>query len=259
MFEQQLAGDARTPKLRGIAMGSVSLTLHMGALAALWLLWLMGRGDIQPKPRMPGMMIDLPQLVVPKIAVRAEETGGGDESKLPVSRGDVAPPRAMKVFILPVTNPQAQLKMQVSMPAMDAPVLDSGQYGDPNADPGAFSLGPGGPDGMGRYGTGGLGNGGGHNVFRAGMHGVTMPILVLKTEPEYSDEARRVKRSGTVTLKIVVDAKGLPSSILVMQPLGFGLDESAVDAVRHWRFKPGLKDGRPVPVEAVVEVSFRLL
>jgi outer membrane biosynthesis protein TonB len=38
-----------------------------------------------------------------------------------------------------------------------------------------------------------------------------------------------------------------------------GLDEKAIEAVQQWRFKPGYKDGRPVPVMANVEVNFRLL
>ncbi len=258
MFEEQLIGGARTPKLRGVAMGSVSLTLHIGALAALWLVWLMSRGDMNPRPKAPGILVELPQLVYPKPAPQTENSGGGDLSKLPVSRGDVAPPRAMKTFILPVTNPDAQLKIQVSMPPMDAPVLDTGQYGDPNAVPGPPSLGPGGPNGMGSLGGGNIGNGFGREIFQPG-HGVTMPILILKIDPDYSDEARRAKMSGRVMLKIVVDVKGVPSSISIVQPLGYGLDERAIEAVKHWRFKPGAKDGRAVAVEAIVEVNFRLL
>ena len=38
-----------------------------------------------------------------------------------------------------------------------------------------------------------------------------------------------------------------------------GLDEKAIEAVQKWRFKPGVKDGKPVPVAATVEVNFRLL
>jgi len=67
------------------------------------------------------------------------------------------------------------------------------------------------------------------------------------------------KYSGTVLLSIVVDERGIPRDIRVVRPLGLGLDEKAIEAVRHWRFRPGMKNGRPVNVRATVEVSFRLL
>ena len=95
-------------------------------------------------------------------------------------------------------------------------------------------------------------------AYRVG-NGVTAPTLISKTEPGYSQEARTMKFQGTVVLRIVVGVDGVPENISVVRPLGFGLDEKAVEAVRQWRFKPGMKDGVPVPVSAQVEVNFRLL
>jgi periplasmic protein TonB len=45
----------------------------------------------------------------------------------------------------------------------------------------------------------------------------------------------------------------------VIRPLGLGLDQKAIEAVQKWKFKPGMKDGRAVPVQATIEVNFRLL
>jgi TonB family protein len=98
----------------------------------------------------------------------------------------------------------------------------------------------------------------GGGVYRIGG-GVSPPQLIAKVEPEYSEEARKAKFQGTVVLTVVVDEKGNPRDLKVLRPLGLGLDQKAIEAVEKWRFKPGMKDGRPVAVLATVEVNFRLL
>jgi TonB family protein len=83
--------------------------------------------------------------------------------------------------------------------------------------------------------------------------------VLHKVEPEYSEEARKAKWQGTVVLELVVDANGHPRDLRVMRALGLGLDQKAIEAVEKWTFKPGMKDGKPVPVIATIEVNFRLL
>jgi len=78
-------------------------------------------------------------------------------------------------------------------------------------------------------------------------------------EPEFSDEARRAKYSGVVSLRADIDAAGHPRNIRVVHSLGMGLDEKAVQAVTQWVFRPGTKDGKPVAVSALIEVGFHLL
>jgi TonB family protein len=87
----------------------------------------------------------------------------------------------------------------------------------------------------------------------------TIPVLVYKVAPDYSDEARAARCHGTVLLGVIIDETGKPRDIHVLKPLGLGLDEKAVEAVQRWRFSPGLKDGQPVCVAANVEVNFQLL
>jgi TonB family protein len=94
-------------------------------------------------------------------------------------------------------------------------------------------------------------------VYRAGGN-VSMPQLVSKVEPEYSEEARKANLSGTVLLSIIIDEHGLPRDIRVTRAVGLGLDEKAIEAVSHWRFRPGTKALRPVAVQANVEVNFRM-
>jgi len=93
-------------------------------------------------------------------------------------------------------------------------------------------------------------------VFRLGP-GITAPFVVAKAKPQYSNESRLAKLEGSVLLSMVIDADGHPRDIQVARPLGLGLDESAIENVRHWTFKPGSKAGTPVAVQVNEEVFFR--
>ncbi len=88
--------------------------------------------------------------------------------------------------------------------------------------------------------------------------GVTAPKVIRKPEPTYSPEARSAGVQGSVLLRLVVDEQGIPTQISIIRPIGYGLDERAVEAIRQWRFEPGLKNGSPVKISANIEVNFRL-
>jgi len=88
--------------------------------------------------------------------------------------------------------------------------------------------------------------------------GVKAPRLLSKIEPEYTEEARDAKVSGTAVLKIVVAADGEVQKAEITQSLDPGLDANAIDAVTRWKFEPATLDGKPVAVSATVEVNFRL-
>jgi TonB family protein len=89
--------------------------------------------------------------------------------------------------------------------------------------------------------------------------GATAPVLIFKREAEYSEEARKAKYQGTVTLYVEVDETGQPNNFKVLRSLGLGLDEKAMEAVKQWRFKPGTANGVPVTMATQVNVDFRLL
>ncbi len=97
------------------------------------------------------------------------------------------------------------------------------------------------------------------SVFRVGECGGSAPSIVFKVDPEYSQEARQAKLQGTVLLNLVVQRDGTVGNVQVVQSLGQGLDEKAIEAVRQWRFNPGMRNGQPVDVAAIIEVTFRLL
>ncbi len=85
------------------------------------------------------------------------------------------------------------------------------------------------------------------------------PAVVRQVEPEYSEDARKARLTGTVVLYVEIDERGRVSKVEVRQSLGLGLDEKAIEAIRKWRFRPARKDGKPVPSVAMVDVGFHLL
>lgn len=87
---------------------------------------------------------------------------------------------------------------------------------------------------------------------------ITPPRLTEVASPYYTDEAKKNKVEGTVTLLIVVDKKGDVIDAKVVKGLGHGLDENAVIAVKEWKYKPAQKDGVPVAVKMEVTVEFFL-
>ncbi len=201
--------------------------------------------------------------------------GGGNLNPLPPTKGKL-PKIAPKQYVPPTAEPiltQPKLVMEptvVLQPNAPIPQVALTNIGDPFAMGKIPSNGPGSQAGIGSGKGGGVGSGSGAGVgpgsgggmgggvYRIGG-GVSAPSLLSKVEPEYSEEARKAKFQGTVVLYVVVDEKGQPQQLRVVRPLGLGLDEKAIEAVQKWRFRPGFKDGKPVPVAATVEVNFRLL
>ena len=88
---------------------------------------------------------------------------------------------------------------------------------------------------------------------------VTGPFVLVKVDPEYSEEARKAKYSGTVVLRIEVNTSGQVTHATVTRSLGMGLDEKAIEAVEKWKFMPAKKDGKPVDAQSEVSMNFRLL
>jgi TonB family protein len=132
------------------------------------------------------------------------------------------------------------------------------------------SAGTGNGAGMGTGSGGGLGSGYG-NGYGPGSGGntgggleriggrVSGPVPIFQPEAEFSDEARRAKYQGVCVVQLIVDAQGNPQNVHVIRTLGMGLDEKAMEAVRKYKFKPAMKDGKtPVAVMITVEVDFHL-
>ena len=201
--------------------------------------------------------------------------GGGDRDVLKASQGklpkfsmkpQLAPPEAVIRNLNPklAVEPTVMVDPDIKMAMANLPNL-----GDPKSTAVIPSNGTGSNSGIGEGNGGGVGPGNGRGVgpgegmgagggaFRPGK-GVTPPRPIYSPDPEFSEEARKAKYQGTCTLMIVVATDGHPINIRVVNSLGMGLDEKAIETVKTWRFEPGMKDGHPVNVEMAVEVDFHL-
>ena len=87
---------------------------------------------------------------------------------------------------------------------------------------------------------------------------LTAPVLLFQAEPEYTEEALQARLEGTVVLYAQIDPSGNAVNLHVLRGLGMGLDARAIEAASRWRFRPGMRDGTPVPFETTLEVNFRL-
>jgi TonB family protein len=86
---------------------------------------------------------------------------------------------------------------------------------------------------------------------------VTPPAILSYSRPSYSEDAWKRGINGVVTFEVEFDRDGGFKILRIVNGLGFGLDESAVDAARTWRFTPALNNGSRVPVIARINVAFK--
>jgi TonB family protein len=140
---------------------------------------------------------------------------------------------------------------------LDAPAAEADSKG-PGTGGGAGSgsgtgMGEGDGPGIGPGSGGGTGGG----PYRPGS-GVEPPTILREVKPTYTEAARVRGITGEVVLEIVVTRDGSVGRVRVLQGLGSGLDERAVEAVRQWKFSPARRLGQPVDVQVEVAVEFRL-
>jgi protein TonB len=96
----------------------------------------------------------------------------------------------------------------------------------------------------------------GPNTVYRDVGNVTTPLLIHSVALEYTEAARNAKISGIVLVNLIVEPNGNPSHIRVVHGLGMGLDEKAIQAVQQYKFKPGMKNGKPVRVELTISLNF---
>jgi TonB family protein len=217
---------------------------------------------------------------VPKAPMMGSKNGGGGgggnhsvidpiKGRLPkIEKSPIVAPQVPMVANPLIPIPSA-INVQKNITLPNNPTLPNiGMTQSPNVT--IASNGQGSEAGMGSGARGGLGSGTGNGygpgygggagggLYHVGG-GVSPPIPLNTVEAEFSNEARRAKYQGVCLIQLIVNRRGLPVDLHVVRALGMGLDQKALEAVRQYRFKPAMLDGKtPVPVMITVEVNFRL-
>lgn len=230
------------------------------------------------KPPVQTTTIDVGQFKaeVPKASVQIGGGGGGgsheiiDPNKGHLPKIDLAPkaPPMQPILEHPKLAVDSAIAVQKDIKLPDNPNLPLiGVHDSANVRLESNGQGTGGGMGTGHGGGLGSGTGNGYGPGTGGNFGgglervgglVSVPVPLLTPEAEFSDEARRAKYQGEVMISLIVDAQGNPQNPRVVRPLGMGLDEKALEAVRKYKFKPAMKQGKPVPVMITIAVNFRL-
>jgi periplasmic protein TonB len=77
--------------------------------------------------------------------------------------------------------------------------------------------------------------------------------------PAYPSLSRRMREQGRVLLRVLVDAEGRPSRVLLHRSSSYPrLDETAIGSVRQWKFLPARQGGNPVEAWVIVPIQFSL-
>jgi protein TonB len=257
---------------------ALSFVLHAGILALIvWFLMQARQQIVAPHPVQVVTPVEFKPYIpitVPAPQPMGGGGGGGAHQIVQASKGHLPPVAKVQVApveMLKIDHPRLAVAPTVAVPAqVKLPANKIPTFGDPQAPQialvsqgggagGGFGQAKGGGIGAG-HGTGvGAGSGAGYGggVMSVGG-GVTAPKLIHRVEPEFSDQARQAKYQGVVSIQLIVDPHGNPVNIHVVHPLGMGLDEKAVAAVSQYKFAPAMFQGRPVPVQIVIDVDFHL-
>jgi periplasmic protein TonB len=192
--------------------------------------------------------------------------GSNNDSQL-AKVGNLAPPSSIPLAPPRLThsdNVELPVPPAVFDPNAPAAVPTITNLGLPWMDKDTDSAGKEGGDGIGNRRGNAMGDDDGSGAGAGGPNGnyanvVSQPACLHCPEPPYTDEARKAKLQGNVTLRVLIGADGRAVRIQLVRGLGLGLDEQALQAVRSWRFVPA-RDARrqPVPTWVTIETRFQL-
>ncbi len=260
------------PTWRAGSSQTVSLVTHLGALAVLLVVMVENPSTkvekvISGVPIGPLFYSSAHAERIVDAASLGHRGGGGELNPVPASRGFLAPRSSIQLAPprlpdnsnhLLAVNP---VILDEQAPPVVAPV---NALGLPWMTTVTKSAGPGTDHGIGNGNQGGMGDGSGPDAGDGeggefSVRGGILPTCLICPYPIYTEEARKVKVQGTVTLRVLVGADGKASGVRVVRGVGFGLEERAAETVRGWKFNPARDASRrPVAAWVTIEAVFRL-
>ncbi|HEY2013051.1 MAG TPA: energy transducer TonB [Bryobacteraceae bacterium] len=258
LFEQRM-----NPK-RDAKSTAIALLLH--AAAILLVFWLTAMHVQFAAPINKALITALTPPPPMALAKDRMGGGGGQRGPTPVTKGQlpkfadqpITPPKAPPMVEPKIRMPDPTIEVQKDLKMANDNLPN---FGMPNSPLLGNSMGNGSGSGLGSGNGSGMGPGSGGN-YGGGLRriggGVSSPVVIYQVEPEFSEEARKAKFMGVVVVNLIVDSKGMPQNVHVLRGVGMGLDQKAVEAVRQYRFKPAIAEGKPVPVELNVQVDFQI-
>lgn len=243
-----------------------SVAAHMALVAILFLIM---RLAPEGTPFVPDLPLDTTRLIFLPIPGPGGGGGGGDKTPEPPRKAEVVAPKKAPISVptQKPPDPTPQLKepppeQPVTLPFQQMSAAEMTLPGTVNpstttsAGSGTGSgAGPGTGSGLGPGHGGGFGGG----AYRPGS-GITLPSVVREVKPAYTADAMRAKVQGSVWLECIVMPDGTVGDVKVTRSLDpiFGLDQEAIKAAKQWRFRPGMRQGEPVPVIITIELTFTL-
>jgi periplasmic protein TonB len=252
---------------------TISAITHVAILAGLFLLLASTNPKVSGlRPTLlPGLEHKFNFFPPPELKTGVPSFGpaghGSNTESEPARAGNLAPLSSM-----PLTSPRLPHSERVDLPVPPA-VFDLNApsavqvvtgLGLPWAKKDTNSAGADGGRGIGDRQGDNMGDDDGDKAGGGGPGGnyanvVSQAACLHCPEPPYTDEARKAKLQGNVTLRVLIGADGRAARIQLVKGLGLGLDEQALQAVRSWRFVPA-RDARrqPVPTWVTIETRFQL-
>jgi TonB family protein len=250
----------------------------------------------QPTPEQgaPGFAKGAGGGMKPKFERAGGGGGGGRQEDKPAVGGKLPQASLAPQVLAPdprppvIRNPQlptaATIQADPTLFPTDARMIN---YGDPKSKATELSSGSGTGNGIGEGTGGGVGSGNGtgygpgegfntgggpahgggggpggggidyHKIFNT-REVSRRAQVISRPEPLYTEEARRNQITGTVTLRLVLNANGAVTNITAISRLPDGLTERAIEAARQIKFSPAEKDGRKVSQYATIQYNFNI-